>query len=278
MSFQSYSNIDKAILNEIHETKSGFKYSIFQDERFRVEMRYIGKEKSNSNKQGWERSNISYFKALLETYPEMFSKRNISKLNRNKSPIIDHKMIEFNPSWENFKGQKLIHHHIGGDGEAVAVPAEIHKGQGGIHVYEKLAGINEKCVLFSNQCDEVVDSYGKTALELHIMLENKKANLTHNNDGSNLKFSESNTITLSDLNSQIAKLSDKIHDFSFKIDNSSHNLKGQVQYLSDLTQGSQSGENALNLIIQSEKALDNITSTLSLFIKLCDEYLEDLRK
>jgi len=34
-----------------------------------------------------------------------------------------------------------VHHHIGGGGQAVAVPSKIHKGFGGIHNNEKQLGI-----------------------------------------------------------------------------------------------------------------------------------------
>ncbi|MET3656327.1 hypothetical protein [Sporosarcina psychrophila] len=45
----------------------------------------------------------------------------------------------------------LIHHHVGGGGQAVAVPSKLHPGTGGIHNAEKAAGIwrndNEYAIL-----------------------------------------------------------------------------------------------------------------------------------
>ena len=38
-------------------------------------------------------------------------------------------------------GDKLVHHHIGGGGQAFPVPQKLHPGSGGIHNIEKEAGI-----------------------------------------------------------------------------------------------------------------------------------------
>ena len=42
---------------------------------------------------------------------------------------------------KGLRGNRLIHHHIGGGGQAVAVPSGIHHGYGGIHNNEKQLGI-----------------------------------------------------------------------------------------------------------------------------------------
>jgi hypothetical protein len=39
------------------------------------------------------------------------------------------------------RGNPLIHHHVGGGGQAVAVPGGIHPGSGGVHNNEKQIGI-----------------------------------------------------------------------------------------------------------------------------------------
>jgi hypothetical protein len=39
------------------------------------------------------------------------------------------------------KSKTLVHHHIGGGGQAFAIPAPLHKGFGGVHNIEEAAGI-----------------------------------------------------------------------------------------------------------------------------------------
>ncbi len=39
------------------------------------------------------------------------------------------------------KGKPLVHHHIGGGGQAMAIPQPLHPGSGGIHNIEKQIGI-----------------------------------------------------------------------------------------------------------------------------------------
>lgn len=76
-------------------------------------------------------------------------------------------MISYNPEWAEYINQPLIHHHIGGNGEAVAVPKDIHIGQGGIHNHEKSARITDNCKNFSNCCTNIPNSVGKTTSQLH---------------------------------------------------------------------------------------------------------------
>ncbi|MCB2362504.1 hypothetical protein LGL00_26405 [Clostridium estertheticum] len=56
-------------------------------------------------------------------------------------PVVDEDIIKHFPQYNNRVGDKLIHHHIGGGGQATAVPETLHKGFGGIHNVEKEIGI-----------------------------------------------------------------------------------------------------------------------------------------
>ena len=60
-----------------------------------------------------------------------------------------------------------MHHHIGQDGQAVALPQSIHKGYGEIHTVEHDLGITNKAQEFSNSCDIACKRdpslYGKTS-------------------------------------------------------------------------------------------------------------------
>jgi hypothetical protein len=42
---------------------------------------------------------------------------------------------------KGLRGKSLVHHHIGGGGQAFALPAPLHLGFGGIHNIEKAIGI-----------------------------------------------------------------------------------------------------------------------------------------
>ncbi|WP_127534768.1 hypothetical protein [Paenibacillus kobensis] len=76
---------------------------------------------------------------MLEKYPESISKQ---KIELGFSPINDKQFREHFPQYDiKLYNDTLIHHHIGGGGQAVAVPSKLHPGSGGIHNAEKEAGI-----------------------------------------------------------------------------------------------------------------------------------------
>ena len=140
MSFYSYDGIPNSVLDKQHTTSTGETYTLRHNESLKVEMSYVGKGKTNANAQGWERNSQKYFEALYQKHPEMFSKKNAARVKDGQSPIVDQKMISHNPDWAQYRNQPLVHHHIGGNGEAVAVPKNAHKGSGEIHNPEKSAG------------------------------------------------------------------------------------------------------------------------------------------
>lgn len=167
MSFYSYEGISDDVLDKVHTTSTGETYTLRHSDSLKVEMQYLGKGKSNANSQGWERNCAKYFDSLYQSHPEMFSKKNVARLKDGRAPIVDAKMIFHNPGWKQYRNQPLVHHHIGGDGEAVAVPKNAHKGQGEIHNQEKAAGITDNCKNFSKLCGSKSDSVGKTTSQLH---------------------------------------------------------------------------------------------------------------
>ena len=167
MSFYSYEGVSDDVLDKVHTTSTGETYTLRHSESLKVEMQYLGKGNSNANSQGWERNSAKYFDSLYQSHPEMFSKKNAARVKDGHAPIVDAKMIAHNPGWEQYRNQPLVHHHIGGDGEAVAVPQNAHKGQGEIHNHEKAAGITDNCKSFSKTCGSQADSVGKTASQLH---------------------------------------------------------------------------------------------------------------
>lgn len=171
MAFYSYEGVSDDVLDKVHTTSTGETYTLRHCDNLKVEMQYLGKGNSNANSQGWERNSAKYFDSLYQSHPEMFSKKNATRVKEGHAPIVDAKMIAHNPGWEQYRNQPLVHHHIGGDGEAVAIPKNAHKGQGEIHNHEKAAGITDNCKNFSKTCGTQSDSVGKTTSQLHSQFE-----------------------------------------------------------------------------------------------------------
>ena len=177
MSIELYEGIPNREINAIRKTSEGKDYTINHSKNLVVNMRFKG-EGINANSQGWERSSSYYFKSLQSTHPEYFSKKNNALIEMGKAPVVDAKFAESFPQYKEYKGETLIHHHIGGDGQAVALPQSIHKGYGEIHSVEQNLGITDKAQRFSNGCNEACKHnpslYGKTS-------NNFKANAITNN-------------------------------------------------------------------------------------------------
>ncbi|MCM3410042.1 hypothetical protein [Metabacillus litoralis] len=113
------------------------------DPRITVEMPYVGKGKAGTNSEGWLRDKDFYWKEIMNKHPESLSKANKQKIQLGFSPINDKTFREHFPQYDikELYNDKLIHHHVGGGGQAVAVPSKLHPGTGGIHNAEKAAGV-----------------------------------------------------------------------------------------------------------------------------------------
>lgn len=196
MSFYSYEGVSDDVLDKVHTTSTGETYTLRHNESLKVEMQYLGKGNSNANSQGWERNSAKYFDSLYQSHPEMFSKKNAARVKEGHAPVVDAKMIAHNPGWEQYRNQPLVHHHIGGDGEAVAVPKNAHKGQGEIHNHEKAAGITDNCKSFSKTCGSQADSVGKTTSQLHSQYDSNKNSSSAQKSRTQTSNSASNTGTV----------------------------------------------------------------------------------
>jgi hypothetical protein len=113
------------------------------DPRLVVEMPYVGKNQSGTNAEGWLRDKDYYWKGVLEKYPESMSEANRLKIEYGFSPVNDRQFREHFSQYDikELYNDTLIHHHVGGGGQAVAVPSKLHPGSGGIHNAEKAAGV-----------------------------------------------------------------------------------------------------------------------------------------
>lgn len=183
----SYRGISKSELDKPRLTSDGRQYSLNHDKALVIDMRYKGKGISTSNSQGWERNSGYYFKELFSRHPEFFSKKNMNRLSKGESPIVDSTIVKYFPQYRDYKNEVLIHHHIGKNGQAVAIPASIHKGSGEIHIYENQLGITENANNFSVACEK---------LDKSIQLKNLTADVIHNDFFGGEKFNMGKTLTL----------------------------------------------------------------------------------
>ena len=141
-----YRDIDDTVLNKEYEiiTRKGtFVTKIVADEKLVVDMPYIGKGKQSTNSEGWLRDNKYYFNELYELHTEYFSDANIKNLNNGWAIVNDAVFRRHFPQYDivGLKGKPLVHHHIGGGGQAMAIPQPLHPGSGGIRNIEKQIGI-----------------------------------------------------------------------------------------------------------------------------------------
>lgn len=183
----SYRGISKSELDKPRLTSDGRQYSLNHDKALVIDMRYKGKGISTSNSQGWERNSGYYFKELFSRHPEFFSKKNMNRLSKGESPIVDATIVKYFPQYRDYKNEVLIHHHIGKNGQAVAIPASIHKGSGEIHIYENQLGITENANNFSVACEK---------LDKSIQLKNLTADVIHNDFFGGEKFNMGKILTL----------------------------------------------------------------------------------
>ena len=66
---------------------------------------------------------------------------NLLRIQNGKAPIVNEKFLEYFPQYADYLDQPLIHHHIGGGGQAMPIPQDLHSGGGGVHNVEKQLGI-----------------------------------------------------------------------------------------------------------------------------------------
>ncbi|WP_460288784.1 hypothetical protein [Clostridium sp. CTA-7] len=117
------------------------------DPNLTTQMDFKGKGKGGTNAARWERNAGKYFNELLEKNPEYWSEVNTIRIEDGLVPIVDEQFANYFPQYSDRIGNKLIHHHIGGGGQAAAVPETLHKGFGGIHNVEKENGIRGNDIL-----------------------------------------------------------------------------------------------------------------------------------
>lgn len=84
--------------------------------------------------KGIPRNGPWFWRRVLKSNPEMFSKGNKFRINHSHSPKVDEVWIQHNPEHAPYKGDKLIHHHIKQGKLATPLPQQVHRqGHGVLH-------------------------------------------------------------------------------------------------------------------------------------------------
>jgi hypothetical protein len=174
----AYEGIPQSELRKSRTTSEGKSYTLNHPDDLVVSMRFKGKERSGSNSQGWERNSSYYFTNLQRSHPEYFGKKNTARIVEGTSPRVDAKFVKSFPQYKGYENELLIHHHVGKDGQAVALPSSVHKGSGEIHIQENRLGVTRNAEDFSRKCERACNQkrelYGKTANELKTTLASRE--------------------------------------------------------------------------------------------------------
>lgn len=117
--------------------------SIKLNENLAIDMPYVGKDDYRVNAAGYLRDREYYFNELYKEHLEYFSEKNKYNLENGYYIVNDETFRSYFPEYdvEGLRGNNLIHHHVGGGKQAVAVSEGIHPGSGGIPNNEKALGI-----------------------------------------------------------------------------------------------------------------------------------------
>lgn len=180
----AHEGVSQTSLQWKRATSTGNNYSLDHPKELVVPMRFLGKDHSGTNPQGWERNNNLYFKELQSKHPEYFGRLNTQRiLKQQTTPLVDKTFIQHFPEYKDFELSPLVHHHIGGDGQAVAVPKPIHNGNGEIHNIESSLGITRNGQKFSQACANLAqknpDLLRRSSEEFHELVKSEGQTLSN---------------------------------------------------------------------------------------------------
>lgn len=129
------------------EKLAGANPAALADPRLVVEMPFVGQGAADANAAGWLRSASTYWEEIAARHPDAFSPFNRDVLAGRvpgvTSPVNDATFRAYFRQFDvkGLRGKSLVHHHIGGGGQATALPSPLHPGYGGVHNLEKALGI-----------------------------------------------------------------------------------------------------------------------------------------
>ncbi|BFH66812.1 hypothetical protein J27TS7_39970 [Paenibacillus dendritiformis] len=102
---------------------------------------------------------ITILQSFTKKHPEYFSEKNIINLQNGWSITNDPTFRKYYPQYiVGLRGKPLLHHHVGGGGQAIAIPAPLYPGNGGIHNNEKQIGVWGKDQVFADRLQVFIDN------------------------------------------------------------------------------------------------------------------------
>lgn len=221
----SHLGIESNVLNQnfetVLDTGEVVEYTINYNPSYVVNMPFVNSNSTKKNKCNWLRDHKYFFDKLLEDHPELFSDENVWAIQEGETPMCDSTFVKYFPEYEPMIGEKLKHHHIGEDGQAIALPASLHKGYGVVHNSEKIAGVTKNGHDFSDNVKDAVDSGVEFKWEeANNYIVNKQVDLT-----------ESKTVKIEDIqrkNEQIESCDDNINESGYDKLNINRNKRKNI--------------------------------------------------
>jgi hypothetical protein len=95
-----------------------------------------------SNVQGYLRDSKYFWEHYVsnKNWAVHLSRDNQTLISSGDSPIVDDTWIRHNPQHAPYKGDKLIHHHIGQGSRTVAIPETLHRAHNVLHQKQQTVG------------------------------------------------------------------------------------------------------------------------------------------
>jgi len=80
---------------------------------------------------GGLRNRTQFWSSWADEFAETLSKKNMAMIDGGKSPVVDNVWLNTFPEFENYLGEKIIHHHLNYGKMAVPLPQSVHSLQPG---------------------------------------------------------------------------------------------------------------------------------------------------
>jgi len=99
-----------------------------------IEMPWVGKGPGvNSSELGYLRDSGKFWQEYAAQYGKDLSRANLKRAQGGRAPKVDKQWIKVNPQHASYKGQPLIHHHVGQGSKAVPIPEQLHHAHSALH-------------------------------------------------------------------------------------------------------------------------------------------------
>src|SRR5262249_19224069 len=108
------------------------------DPRLLVEMPFVGQGQPNANAEGWLRDHNYYWNQILSRDLGAFDENNRRAIEMGHAPKNNPQFRAVFPQFDQpgLRSKPLVHHHIGGGSQAVAMPDTVHTGEGQDNVHQ----------------------------------------------------------------------------------------------------------------------------------------------